>query len=110
MHIDLNNTKENSITIEDFKDKKIVLIADEAHHLSSATRSNGDLFGSWEGTVMKVLKVNFDNILLEFTATLDYESREIAKKYQDKGHSKYEFGSISFGTNIQRNQSGSVAL
>ena len=29
LHIDLNNTKENSITIEDFKDKKIVLIADE---------------------------------------------------------------------------------
>ena len=90
LHIDLNNTKENSITIEDFKDKKIVLIADEAHHLSSATRNNGDLFGSWEGTVMEVLKANFDNILLEFTATLDYESREIAEKYQDKVIHKYD--------------------
>ena len=38
LHIDLNNTKENSITIEDFKDKKTVLIADEAHHLSSGTK------------------------------------------------------------------------
>jgi len=90
LHIDLNNTKENGITIEDFKDKKIVLIADEAHHLSSATRNNGDLFGSWEGTVMEVLKANFDNILLEFTATLDYESREIAEKYQDKVIHKYD--------------------
>lgn len=90
LHIDLNNTKENSITIEDFKDKKIVLIADEAHHLSSATRNNGDLFGSWEGTVIEVLKANFDNILLEFTATLDYESREIAEKYQDKVIHKYD--------------------
>jgi type III restriction enzyme len=90
LHIDLNNTKENSITIEDFKDKKIVLIADEAHHLSSATRNNGDLFGSWEGTVMEVLKANFDNILLEFTATLDYESREIAEKYQAKVIHKYD--------------------
>ncbi len=90
LHIDLKNTKENSITIEDFKDKKIVLIADEAHHLSSATRNNGDLFGSWEGTVMEVLKANFDNILLEFTATLDYESREIAEKYQDKIIHKYD--------------------
>ena len=90
LHIDLNNTKENSITIEDFKDKKIVLIADEAHHLSSATRNNGDLFGSWEGTVMEVLKANFDNILLEFTATLDYESREIEEKYQDKVIHKYD--------------------
>ena len=31
LHIDLNNTKENSVTYEDFKDKKIVLIAHEAH-------------------------------------------------------------------------------
>jgi hypothetical protein len=30
LHIDLNNTKENSVTYEDFQDKKIVLIADEA--------------------------------------------------------------------------------
>ena len=90
LHIDLDNTKENSITIEDFKDKKIVLIADEAHHLSSATRNNGDLFGSWEGTVMEVMKANFDNILLEFTATLDYESREIVAKYQDKVIHKYD--------------------
>ncbi len=90
LHIDLNNTKENSVTYEDFKDKKIVLIADEAHHLSSATRNNGDLFGSWEGTVIEILKQNFDNILLEFTATLDYESREITEKYQDKVIHKYD--------------------
>ena len=90
LHIDLNNTKENNITIEDFQNKKIVLIADEAHHLSSATISKGDLFGSWEGTVMKVLESNFDNILLEFTATLDYDSKEISEKYQDKVIYKYD--------------------
>lgn len=90
LHIDLINTKENSITIEDFQNKKIVLIADEAHHLSSATRNKGDLFGSWEGTVEQVHKANFDNMLLEFTATLDYESREIADKYKDKVLYKYD--------------------
>jgi len=90
LHIDLNNTKENSVTYEDFESRQIVLIADEAHHLSSATRSNGDLFGSWEGTVMKLLKQNFDNLLLEFTATLDYESREITEKYKDKVIYKYD--------------------
>ncbi len=90
LHIDLNNTKENSVTYEDFVDKKMVLIADEAHHLSSATRNNGDLFGSWEGTVIEILKQNFDNILLEFTATLDYDSREISAKYQDKVIYKYD--------------------
>lgn len=90
LHIDLNNTKENSVTYEDFKDKKLVLIADEAHHLSSATKNNGDLFGSWEGTVIEILKQNFDNILLEFTATLDYDNAEILKKYQDKVIFKYD--------------------
>ncbi|PKD45288.1 DEAD/DEAH box helicase family protein [Rhodohalobacter barkolensis] len=90
LHIDLDNTKENSITIEDFKNKKVALIADEAHHLNSATRNNGNMFDSWEGTVMNILKANFDNILLEFTATLDYENREIADKYKDKVIYKYD--------------------
>lgn len=89
LHIDLNNTKENSITYEDFTDKKIVMIADEAHHLSSGTKS-GNLFGSWEETVLQILHQNFDNILLEFTATLDYESREIINKYKDKVIYKYD--------------------
>ncbi|MFV5698875.1 DEAD/DEAH box helicase family protein [Flavobacterium sp. ZT3R17] len=90
LHIDLNNTKENSVTYEDFEDKKIVLIADEAHHLNSATKSNGVLFGSWEGTVLEILNQNFENILLEFTATLDYGSKEITNKYQDKVIYKYD--------------------
>ena len=90
LHIDLNNTKENSVTYEDFKNLKIVMIADEAHHLSSATRNNGELFGSWEGTVMNILEQNFDNLLFEFTATLDYESREIAEKYKGKVIYRYD--------------------
>ncbi len=90
LHIDLNNTKENSITYEDFESRKMVLIADEAHHLSSGTKNNGDLFGSWEGTVMKLLQQNFDNLLLEFTATLDYDSRQITEKYKDKVICKYD--------------------
>ena len=89
LHIDLNNTKENSVTYEDFKDKKIALIADEAHHLSSGTKS-GKLFGSWEGTVEEILKQNYDNILLEFTATLDYDTKSIVEKYQDKVIQKYD--------------------
>lgn len=90
LHIDLNNTKENSVTIEDFKDKKIILIADEAHHLSSATKNYGALLGTWEGTVEAILHQDINNMLLEFTATLDYESREIVNKYQDKVIFKYD--------------------
>lgn len=89
LHLDLNNTKENSVTYEDFKDGKTALIADEAHHLSSGTKS-GKLFGSWEGTVLEILNSNYENVLLEFTATLDYETKEITGKYQDKVIQKYD--------------------
>jgi type III restriction enzyme len=89
LHIDLNNTKENSVTYEDFKDKKLVLIADEAHHLVAGTKS-GNLFGSWEDTVKKIHDSNFENILLEFTATIDTATAELVKHYQDKVIFKYD--------------------
>ncbi|MEJ5266263.1 MAG: DEAD/DEAH box helicase family protein [Bacteroidales bacterium] len=89
LHIDLNNTKENSVTYEDFKDKKLVLIADEAHHLVAGTKS-GNLFGSWEDTVKKIHESNFENILLEFTATIDTDTAELVKHYQDKVIFKYD--------------------
>ncbi|MFN4285166.1 MAG: DEAD/DEAH box helicase family protein [Lacibacter sp.] len=93
LHIDLNNTKENSITYEDFENRRIVLIADEAHHLNAGTRG-GNLFGSWEDTVEKIHKSNFDNILLEFTATLDYETQQIVEKYKDKVIFKYDLAAF----------------
>lgn len=89
LHIDLNNTKENSVTYEDFKDKKMVLIADEAHHLVAGTKS-GNLFGSWEDTVKKIHETNFDNILLEFTATINTETAVLLNHYQDKVIFKYD--------------------
>lgn len=90
LHLDLNDTKENSVTFEDFEDRKIVLIADEAHHLSTATRNNGDLFGTWEGTVLGILNKNCDNILLEFTATVDLSNQEIKAKYENKIIYRYD--------------------
>lgn len=89
LHIDLNNTKENSVTYEDFKDKRLVLIADEAHHLVAGTKS-GRLFGSWEDTVKKIHDSNFENILLEFSATIDTDTAELIKHYQDKVIFKYD--------------------
>ncbi len=89
LHIDLNNAKENSVTYEDFENKKIVLIADEAHHLVAGTRS-GNMFGSWEDTVKKIHESNFENILLEFTATIDTETAELVNHYQDKVIFKYD--------------------
>ena len=90
LHTSLTNTKEGSLTIEDFKDKKIVLIADEAHHLNTSTRNQTTIEGTWEGTVMSILEQNLGNYLLEFTATMDFESRAITEKYADKVLFKYD--------------------
>ena len=56
LHSDLNNTKENSITFADFENHEIVLLADEAHHLSSTTKNQADLdlVPTWENTVDKM--------------------------------------------------------
>lgn len=89
LHSDLTKTKENSVTYEDFKDKRLVLIADEAHHLVAGTKS-GTLFGSWEDTVKNIHDSNLDNILLEFSATIDTDTAELIKHYQDKVIFKYD--------------------
>lgn len=94
LHSDLNDTKENSVTYEDFENKKVVLLADEAHHLNSGTKSKQkvieEFVPSWENTVIKILEQNFDNILLEFTATLDYDNEEVTEKYKNKVIQKYD--------------------
>lgn len=89
LHQDLNNSKENSLTYEDFIDQKIALFADEAHHLVSGTKS-GSLFGSWEDTVKKIHISSVDNILLEFTATINTETAALVNHYQDKVIFKYD--------------------
>lgn len=92
LHSDLHTAKENSVTMEDFAARNLVLIADEAHHLSAATQSNQKLFSesrSWEEIVMGLLHANSNNMLLEFTATLNYGNNEINEKYKDKVIFKY---------------------
>ena len=91
LHIDLTTQKENSLTIEDFKEYKIVLIADEAHHINTATKNGQlELLESWENTVIIILGQNIENVLLEFTATLELEHPEILKKYENKIIFKYD--------------------
>lgn len=90
LHTRLNTPKENSITYEDFKDKKIVLISDEAHHINAETKkgklnkTEKNEIISWENTVTKILNANIENYLLEFTATADLQNPLINEKYQDK--------------------------
>lgn len=86
LHSDMTLIKENSVSIDDFLTDKTVLIADEAHHLNTATKSKDDDENehSWETTVNKIKNTNLENIMLEFTATCDLANSEIANKYQDK--------------------------
>jgi len=91
LHIRLNTPKENSVTYEDFEDQKIVMISDEAHHINTETKNTKklnveerELIVSWERTVNRIFNANKDNIMLEFTATVDLSIPEIAEKYQDK--------------------------
>jgi len=90
LHTRLNTPKENSITYDDFEDKKIVLISDEAHHINAETKKGKlnkgeqEAIVSWESTVTKIFNANPDNYLLEFTATADLQNPDIAEKYHDK--------------------------
>ena len=90
LHIDLNTQKENALTYEDFKDEKIVLLADEAHHINTSTKAGQELLISWERTVERIFGQNPDNLLLEFTATLDYTHSSLADKYRNKVLYKYD--------------------
>ncbi len=90
LHTALENTKENSVTLEDIQNHKVVLLADEAHHLNTQTKQlQIKLESSWEETVQNILKANNKNILLEVTATAETETKAIALKYQDKLIYKY---------------------
>ena len=88
LHSDIWLMKENSITLDDFDDKKVVLIADEAHHLNvdlrRASIEEQENYHSWENTVKTVFDKNRDNVLLEFTATCDLENADIRREYENK--------------------------
>ncbi len=108
LHSDLYVEKENSLTFEDFRNKKVVLIADEAHHGQSKTKQKtlfkSDEKPNWENTVEYILKQNKENILLEFTATMDFMNKAIEDKYKLKLIYKYDlkqFRSDKFSKDVE---------
>ena len=87
----LNVPRENSLTYDDFEDQKIVLISDEAHHINADTKKGKEVdqeelfeIVSWEGTVERIFRANPANVLLEFTATVDFSDENLNTKYQPK--------------------------
>lgn len=89
LHMSLNQFKENGLTDDDFAEKKIVLIADEAHHLNIETKkglskSEKEDKSNWETTVNRIFNSDRDNVLLEFTATCDLKNTYIKTAYEKK--------------------------
>lgn len=101
LHRSLNEPHENGVTYDDFSDKRVVLISDEAHHINAATKKGKkqaapivqrELFSqtvisdvaNWETTVELIFGSNPNNVLLEFTATAELSNVNIAQKYENK--------------------------
>ena len=88
LHSHIRVPEENRLSITDFEDNKVLLIADEAHHVNSWTKNpNKDeklTERSWEETVTEIHRSNTDNILLDFTATANLKDDNVREKYRDK--------------------------
>lgn len=115
LHSRIWTPQENLITIEDFKNKKIVFLSDEAHHINALTKNFAKMTKeereestSWENTVNKVFQSDDKNIMLEYTATIDLSDRSVRAKYEDKIIYQYtlkEFREDKFSKDVQIMQS-----
>jgi type III restriction enzyme len=93
LHLSLNTPHENNLTYDDFEDQKIVLLSDEAHHINADTKRGNTQqltldemlsLATWEGTVERIFNANPNNVLLEFTATIDMSNENLAQKYRPR--------------------------
>lgn len=88
LHTDMWLAKENAVSFDDFTERKVVLISDEAHHLNADTRNmkgaEAENYHSWESTVRRIFGAHRDNVLLEFTATCDLAHPNIRAEYENK--------------------------
>jgi type III restriction enzyme len=116
LHNAVYQVKENSVFLDDLQQRDIVMLADEAHHLNSATKakedvqteldivteladnaSAKDVEKSWEHTVNDLILHKGDrnnseenkNVLLEFTATVP-TIKKVEEKYLPKTIIRFE--------------------
>src|SRR5699024_5402167 len=105
------HTKENSMGEEDYARDKTVILGDEAHHFSASTKSEKETEQSWEKAISTILNANEDNRLLEFTATIDLENKNVYEKYKDKVLYRYaldRFIQDKYSKNVKRIQSSNT--
>ena len=87
LQLKMQNPTEDGLSEDDFENNDIGIIWDESHHGNVQTQSAqvelGN-FDNWESTVKQLLDLNPRNILIEFSATMDFENSDIEKKYRNK--------------------------
>lgn len=105
---DLFNVKEGMMGLSDYKNQPVAILADEAHHYSASTKKQKEE-DTWESAINKIVAARDDkeakNILLEFTATVDFEKEEIYNKYQNKVVYRYalnKFMADGFSKQVKR--------
>ncbi|WP_288529816.1 DEAD/DEAH box helicase family protein [uncultured Secundilactobacillus sp.] len=99
---DLFTVKENAMGLNDYEHAPVAVLADEAHHYSASTKSERENEHTWESAISKILAARDTvetyegqkNLLLEFTATVDFEQESIYNKYQDKVVYRYPLSSF----------------
>ncbi|MYL48289.1 DEAD/DEAH box helicase [Halobacillus litoralis] len=101
LHSDLTKPGENKISFDMLKEMRTVLLADEAHHINTLTKSEKKKLSkkelvekTWESTVQKLLKLDYSNRLVEFTATIDLDNEALFNKYCDKIVYQYDLKSF----------------
>lgn len=97
---DLFVLKENTMGLSDYERHPVVILADEAHHYSASTKSEKEAENTWESAINKILNArneqNQKNLLLEFTATVDFDKEVIYNKYRDKVVYRYPLSKFMF--------------
>jgi len=104
---DIYTVKENAMGADDYARNKTVVLGDEAHHYSASTKSQKEDEQSWESAIDTVLNAREDNLLLEFTATINLDNKNIYEKYKDKIIYRYtldRFIQDGYSKNIRRIQ------
>ena len=116
LHSKIQTPQENSVTKTSFTRSKTIFISDEAHHINAKTRRNGngnvtaedlDVL-TWEHTVEDLVHSNENNVLLEYTATIEDGVVAILEKYADKiiyEYSLKQFRSDKFSKDVYVYQS-----
>lgn len=91
LHMDLNVPHENRLSHAELAQYNVVLIGDEAHHNNAKNNLyRPAAFGNWESTVAEIQRQNPQTMLLEFTATMDFDDESVREKYRERTLYQYD--------------------